>query len=85
MVYDRSAYTGKEKKVDCQITADLMATVFNPVKPCSVIMLMSGDADMTPGIHHVLSGSTVNIEIFGWKDSLSSDYTTPIKNNHYPT
>lgn len=70
---DRSKCTGKEKKVDGHIVADItdLAGTCSP----STIALASGDSDPIPGIEKALKKGW-KIEIYTWEHAATNDFKT---------
>ena len=84
----RSIVTGKEKKVDAQLVADVteLACRGNPETKPGTIIIISGDADATPAIEKVLKYQPWKVEVLMWESAISSDLKHYVKNNHrkYP-
>ena len=84
----RSMVTGKEKKVDAQLVADvteLACRSNREIKPGTIIII-SGDADATPAIEKVLKYQPWKVEVLMWESAISSDLKHYVKNNQgkYP-
>lgn len=81
IVYDRSAHTGREKKVDGQIITDLMEIAFTNKESTVALILLTGDADMVPCLNSILRCTKATVEIFGWRGSMSRDYFELMRRN----
>ena len=84
----RSIVTGKEKKVDAQLVADVteLACRGNPETKPGTIIIISGDADATPAIEKVLKYQPWKVEVLMWESAISSDLKHYVQNNRgkYP-
>ena len=66
--------TGKEKKVDTQLVADITERACNtPEHERSTIIIIAGDADVKPAIDKVLKNKGWNVEIYMWEGSMASE------------
>jgi uncharacterized LabA/DUF88 family protein len=65
----RSKITGKEKQVDSQIVADVAEIAKAPEK--TTIAMVSGDADILPGLEKVINAGGWNIEIYMWRHAIA--------------
>ncbi len=66
-----SKITGKEKKVDFQIVADIVETAYiTPTNERTVIVVVTGDSDILPALAKVLlENRTVHVETCNCKGS----------------
>lgn len=80
-VHDRSHITGKEKKVDGQLLTDLLRAVYF-LHVESLVVLMTGDADMIPSLEAILNDSAVTVELYSWKFATTYDFAQLI--SKYP-
>ena len=72
--YRRSRMTGKEKKIDTQLVADVTEKVITtPEKERSTIVLITGDADAIPAIEKALKYDGWSVEVYMWKHAIASD------------
>ena len=70
----RSRKTGKEKKVDTKLVADVTERACTtPKEERSTIVLITGDADAIPAMEKVVKYDGWNLEVYMWKHALSSD------------
>ena len=66
--------TGKEKKVDTQLVADITERACNtPEHERSTIIIIAGDADVMPAIDKVLKNKGWNVEVYMWKAAMASE------------
>ena len=71
--YRRSRMTGKEKKVDTQLVADVTEKACKtPEKEKSTFVLITGDADAIPAIDVALKYDW-NVDVVMWKHAMSAD------------
>ena len=49
--------------VDAQIMADMMDIAYSHV-PNTVVILMTGDADMVPALEKIFNKTTTNVEVY---------------------
>lgn len=64
--------SGKEKEVDCQITADIVELACNtPEVDRSTIILIGGDRDFKPAVEMALKKGW-RVEIYMWKQAFSN-------------
>ena len=64
----------KEKGVDAQLVADIIEMACTtPEKQRTTIAIISGDADVMPAIQKVLKYKGWKVEVYMWKDAMSSD------------
>lgn len=73
IVHERSPFTGREKMVDGQIISDLMHIAYTS-KTGTLLILMTGDADMVPSLEHILEATATTIELYGWEGCVSKNY-----------
>ena len=70
----RSKLTGKEKGVDAQLVADITEMAcMTPEEQRTTIVIISGDADVMPAIRMVLKHRGWKVEVYMWKNAMSSD------------
>ena len=70
----RSRITGKEKKIDTKLVADVTERACTiPKEERSTIVLITGDADAIPAMEKVVKYDGWNLEVYMWKHALSSD------------
>lgn len=75
----RSRMTGKEKKVDTQLVADITERVCKtPVEERSTIILITGDADAMPAINKSLENGW-KVEVYMWENAISNDLKSAAK------
>jgi len=68
----RSQLTGKEKQVDTMLVADITEIAFEtPMYERSTTILITGDADVIPGLEKVLKQERWTIEVYMWRQALS--------------
>ena len=83
----RSLITGKEKKVDAQLVADVteLACTTDETERGTIIII-SGDSDATPAIEKVLRYQPWCIEVCMWDSAISKDLKLYAKTNRakYP-
>ena len=66
--------TGKEKKVDTQLVADITERACNtPYHERSTIIMIAGDADMMPAIDKILKNKGWKVEIYMWKSAMAAE------------
>ena len=71
---ERSKLTGKEKKVDTRLVAEMTAlAVRTPVEERSTIILVTGDADALPAIEEAITEERWMVEVYRWKQAISKD------------
>ena len=83
----RSLITGKEKKVDAQLVADVTELACTTdEKERGTIIIISGDSDATPAIEKVLRYQPWCIEVCMWDSAISKDLKLYAKTNRatYP-
>lgn len=72
-VYDRSKVTGKEKKVDTKLVADVsVKACTTPKEERSTMVIITGDADMIPAIDVALQNEW-NVEVAMWEHAMSNE------------
>ncbi len=71
----RHTLTGKEKKVDTQLVAEVTALAIRTksIKKKTTIVLVTGDADMIPAIQEVMKEDYWLVEVCMWKHAMSQD------------
>ena len=68
---------GKEKKVDNELSCQMMETLYKELpknEEDAVFIVVTGDSDLMPAIKRVLN-EKVRIELWSWKHSVSSEFT----------
>ena len=76
----RHALTGKEKKVDTRLVAEVTAlAIRTPEEERTTIVLVTGDADAIPAIEEVMKEERWMIEVYMWKHAMSRDITAYAK------
>lgn len=74
VILHQKSRQGKEKQVDTQIVADITERVcLTPIKERSTIVVITGDADMIPGIEKALQYGW-KVEVAMWDHAMSPDY-----------
>ena len=72
----RSQVTGKEKKVDTKLVAEVTRTAITTPKDMrTTIVLVTGDADVVPALEEILKEDHWKIEIYMWKQALANELT----------
>lgn len=70
----RHLITGKEKKVDTRLVAEVTAlAVRTPPEERTTIVLVTGDADVIPAIEEVMRESHWKVEVYMWKQAMSHE------------
>ena len=70
----RSKLTGKEKGVDAQLVADITERACTTLEEHrTTIVIISGDSDVMPAIKMVLKYRGWKVEVYMWKNAMSSD------------
>ena len=68
----RSQLTGKEKQVDTMLVADITEIALEtPMYERTTTILITGDADVIPGLEKVLKQERWTIEVYMWRQALS--------------
>ena len=70
--HNRSKDTGKEKKVDSSLSADLTEVAIEHKDEKGVIVLVAGDADFIPPITKALDREW-DVEIYMWRHAISQE------------
>ncbi|MXZ71120.1 MAG: NYN domain-containing protein [Acidobacteria bacterium] len=70
IIYDRSRFTGREKKVDTSLVADLVKAAVGQALNVErdTFALVAGDADYVPAVHAVREEG-FTIEVFFWEQA----------------
>lgn len=72
--HHRSRITGKEKQVDTKLVAEVTRiAIKTPEHERSTIVIVTGDADVIPGLDEVIREDRWKIEIYMWKQSIAKD------------
>lgn len=70
----RSRITGKEKKVDTKLVADVTRTaITTPVHERTTIVLVTGDADIIPALEEIIKEDEWKIEVYMWRQGIAKD------------
>jgi len=69
-IFDRSFYSGKEKRVDAELSNAIRDTLEDNVEP-GTIALVAGDQDYMPTIERCVKKKW-NVEIYFWEHAVSS-------------
>ena len=68
----RSQLTGKEKQVDTELVADITEiAIKTPEHERTTIILISGDADVIPGLEKILKENRWSVEIYMWRQAIA--------------
>ena len=78
--HGRSKGTGKEKKVNSNLSADLTEVAIEHKGENGVIVLVAGDADCIPPIMKALDRGW-NVEIYMWNHAISNEITRLCENH----
>ena len=66
--------TGKEKRIDAQLVADITGRAcMTPEEQRTTIVIISGDADVVPAIQMVLKYKVWKVEVYMWESAMSCD------------
>ena len=66
--------TGKEKKVDTQLVADITERACNtPEHDRTTIIIIAGDADVKPAIDKILKYKGWKVEVYMWKGAMARE------------
>ena len=77
----RDMITGKEKQIDTNLVADVIATaIHTPVEERTTIVLVTGDANVLPALEKVLEEKQWSVEVYIWMDALSKQLYCGAKN-----
>ena len=64
--------TGKEKRINAQLVADIIEMAcMTPEEQRTMIVIISGDADVMPAIRMVLKYREWKVEVYMWKNAMS--------------
>ena len=70
----RHILTGKEKKIDTGLVADITATaILTPQDQRTTIIVVTGDADVIPALDKVIEAGNWQIEVYMWDHALSKE------------
>lgn len=73
---EKDPISGKEKEIDCQITADITALACKtPEVDRSTIILIGGDRDFKPAIEKALEQGKWRVEVYMWGHASSTELT----------
>ena len=68
----RSQLTGKEKQVDTMLVADITEiAIETPMYERTTLILISGDADVIPGLEKALKQERWTVEVYMWKQAIA--------------
>ncbi len=68
----RSQLTGKEKQVDTMLVADITEiAIETPLYERTTTILITGDADVIPGLEKVLKQERWTVEVYMWKQAIA--------------
>ncbi|CAH1246356.1 Hypp7709 [Branchiostoma lanceolatum] len=73
--HKRSGITGKEKKVDTQIVADIVELVCSPdnLQKGNTVIIITGDADILPAVRKAMERTPWKVEMRMWGSSLAEE------------
>ncbi|CAH1233821.1 Hypp836 [Branchiostoma lanceolatum] len=73
--HERSIRTGKEKKLDHQIVADIVELVCDKdnLQYGNTVIIITGDADVMPAVEKAMKKPSWKVEVKTWKSNLAGD------------
>ena len=70
----KHSLTGKEKKVDTRLVAEVTRLAIDtPTAKRTTIVLVTGDADVIPAIQEVMREDCWKVEVYMWRHTMSQD------------
>ncbi len=82
MTDKKSKLTGKEKKVDTRLVAEVTAlSICTRIEMRTTIVLVTGDADVIPAMQEAMKQAHWSVEVCMWKHAMSRDLSRFARDN----